>query len=151
MFNSSLSLCVCSTFVRVKRFNNSTKGDFQKYLCRKIELVDLCYFVLFFLSFHLLESLLQFCFVCVLFSAFNSLALLSLVLLICFLFLYICLGCPFFAQSFFCVASLKLSFSSLLFNLFLSFTMFYQTHVTLFNDALSVCECESLLLCFVLV
>lgn len=45
-FAPSLVLCFCSlSHSRVfafKRFNNSTKGDFQKYLCRKIELVVLC-------------------------------------------------------------------------------------------------------------
>lgn len=101
----SLSLCcVCVLFhirFAFKRFNNSTKGDFQKYLCRKIELVVLCVILcLLFSSFclnHFVTVLfLSFMSPCVIFNALYSLALFFLVLLICLLF---------FAQSLFCVAS----------------------------------------------
>lgn len=82
----SLSLCcvfVCVLFhirFAFKRFNNSTKGDFQKYLCRKIELVVLCVILcLLFSSFclnHFVTVLfLSFMSPCVIFNALYSLAL----------------------------------------------------------------------------
>lgn len=45
-----------------KRFNNSTKGDFQKYLCRKIELVVLCVILCLHFAHFAWIILLQICF-----------------------------------------------------------------------------------------
>lgn len=88
-FAPSLVLCFCSlSHSRVfafKRFNNSTKGDFQKYLCRKIELVVLCVLFCVYISLSLFAwiILLQFCFCLsfclsvLFFNALYSLALFS--------------------------------------------------------------------------
>lgn len=130
----SLSLCcvcVCVLFhirFAFKRFNNSTKGDFQKYLCRKIELVVLCVILcLLFSSFclnHFVTVLfLAFMSPCVIFNALYSLAL--------YFSSFVDLLVIFCTVALLCCELLALIFCRHLFSR-------YQTHVFLLRDAFSV-------------
>lgn len=130
----SLSLCcvfVCVLFhirFAFKRFNNSTKGDFQKYLCRKIELVVLCVilcllFSSFFLNHFVTVLFLSFMSPCVIFNALYSLAL--------FFSSFVDLLVIFCTVALLCCELLALIFCRHLFSR-------YQTHVFLLRDAFSV-------------